>query len=78
MNPLIFHTIIIGSGLGGLTTGARLATHGKNVLIIEQHAVPGGCETTYKRGDFTFEVSLHEMDGLDEIDAKQTIFKNES
>lgn len=75
MNPLIFNTIIIGSGLGGLTTGARLATHGKNVLIIEQHAVPGGCATTYKRGDFTFEVSLHEMDGLDEIDAKQTIFK---
>jgi phytoene dehydrogenase-like protein len=60
-----YDTIIIGAGLGGLTAGAKLAKEGKKVLLIEQHNIPGGCATTFKRKDFTMEVGLHEMDGLD-------------
>ena len=34
--------VIVGSGMGGLTTAAMLAELGKRVLVLEQHYVPGG------------------------------------
>lgn len=66
---------IIGGGLGGLTAGAKLAKEGKRVLLVEQHSKPGGCATTFKRGVFTLEVGLHEMDGPSARDMKTRIFK---
>ncbi len=66
--------IIIGAGLGGLTAGAKLAKEGYKVLIIEQHDIPGGCATTFRRKGYTVEVGLHELDGLDDKDIKRTIF----
>lgn len=71
-----YDVIIIGSGLGGLTAGAKLAKEGKKVLMIEQHNIPGGCATTFKRKDFTVEVGLHEMDGLGKTDTKREIFED--
>jgi phytoene dehydrogenase-like protein len=71
-----YDIIVIGSGLGGLTAGAKLAREGKKVLLVEQHDRPGGCATTFKRRDFTFEVGLHEMDGLDRRDMKTRIFRD--
>ncbi len=72
--------IIIGSGLAGLTAGAKLAKEGKKVLLIEQHNKVGGCATVFHRkikGQKTgFEVGLHEMDGLDSVfDPKKLIFE---
>jgi len=69
-----YDVIIIGSGLGGLTAGAKLAKEGRKILLIEQHSIPGGCATTFKRGDFTLEVGLHEMDGPAARDMKTKIF----
>jgi len=69
-----YDAIIIGAGLGGLTAGAKLAKEGKTVLLIEQHSKSGGCATTFKRGDFTLEVGLHEMDGPSPRDMKTRIF----
>ena len=71
-----YDIIIIGAGLGGLTAGAKLAKEGKRVLLIEQHDRPGGCATTFNRKDFTFEVGLHEMDGLKNTDMKIKIFRD--
>ena len=71
-----YEIIIIGSGLGGLTAGAKLAKEGRKVLLIEQHNRPGGCATTFKRGDFTLEVGLHEMDGPSPGDMKTRIFND--
>ncbi|NTV26164.1 MAG: NAD(P)/FAD-dependent oxidoreductase [Chlorobiaceae bacterium] len=67
--------VIIGGGLGGLTAGALLAKRGKKVLLIEQHSVPGGCATTFRRRGFLVEAGLHEMDGLDSGDPKRRIFE---
>ncbi len=61
-----YDIIIIGGGLGGLTAGAKLARSGKKVFLVEQHYLPGGCATVFKRKDYTMEVGLHEMDGLHE------------
>lgn len=71
-----YDVIIIGSGLGGLTAGAKLAKEGRKVLLIEQHDRPGGCATTFRRGTFTFEVGLHEMDGPSPRDMKTRIFND--
>lgn len=68
-------TIVIGAGMGGLTAAAKLAHEGKRVLVIEQHYIPGGCATTFKRKDFIMEVGLHEMDGLNASDPKLSFFK---
>jgi all-trans-retinol 13,14-reductase len=69
-----YNTIIIGGGLAGLTAGATLTKFGKKVLLLEQHYKPGGCATTFKRGDFIVEVGLHEMSGMAEHGAIPQIF----
>lgn len=51
--------VIIGSGLGGLVCGAYLARSGFDVTLVEQHSIPGGYATSFDRGAFTFDVSLH-------------------
>ena len=73
---MTYDVIIIGAGLGGLVSGAKLAKQGKKVLLVEQHDRPGGCATTFKRKDYTFEVGLHEMDGLTKADMKIKIFRD--
>jgi phytoene dehydrogenase-like protein len=70
-----YNTIIVGGGLAGLTAGATLSKFGKKVLLLEQHHKPGGCATTFKRGDFIIEVGLHEMSGLSEDGNLRRIFK---
>jgi phytoene desaturase len=45
--------IIIGAGVGGLASAARLAKHGYNVTVIEKNAHPGGrCNFLKKNGHF--------------------------
>ena len=60
----VYDTIVIGAGGGGLGAGAALAKNGKKVLVIERHSKVGGYMTNFQRGPYSFEVSLHAMDGL--------------
>lgn len=53
--------IVIGAGNGGLLAATTFANAGKKVLIIEKHNVPGGYATSFRRGRFEFEASLHEL-----------------
>jgi all-trans-retinol 13,14-reductase len=56
----VWDAIIIGAGLGGLSCAAGFARQGFRPLVLEQHSVPGGYATTFKRpGGFVFDVSLH-------------------
>ncbi len=71
-----FDIIVIGSGLGGLVAAAKLARSGKKVMVIEQHNIPGGAATSFKREEYKFEVSLHAMDGLKDGDSKYKIFED--
>lgn len=55
-----YDAIIIGAGLGGLSCGAAFARQGYKTLVLEQHRVPGGYASSFKRpGGFTFDASLH-------------------
>ena len=51
--------VVIGSGLGGLCCAAYLARQGFPVTVVEKHDRPGGYATSFNRGRFNFEVSLH-------------------
>ena len=54
-----FDAIIIGSGIGGLTTAALLALNGKRVLVLEKHFKIGGWTHTFRRDDYEWDVGLH-------------------
>jgi phytoene desaturase len=48
--------LIIGSGLGGLSTALRLSTKGYDVTILEKHSKAGGRLNQLKLDGFTFDV----------------------
>lgn len=50
-----YDAIVIGSGIGGLTTGCYLAKRGVRVLVCEQNHQPGGCFTSFKHKGYTFD-----------------------
>ncbi|MFH1215348.1 MAG: FAD-dependent oxidoreductase [Pseudomonadota bacterium] len=56
-----YSLIVIGGGLSGLAAGIRFARFGGSVLILEQHAVPGGLNSYYYRKGFLLETGLHAM-----------------
>lgn len=58
--PGTYDAVVIGAGLGGLSAAAAFARQGFKVVVLEQHDVPGGYASSFKRpGGFTFDVSLH-------------------
>ncbi|MBU4305036.1 MAG: NAD(P)/FAD-dependent oxidoreductase [Candidatus Omnitrophica bacterium] len=54
-----YDVIIIGAGVAGLTCGCYLAKAGLKVLIAEQHYIPGGYCTSFKRKGYVFDVGVH-------------------
>ena len=54
----VYDAVVIGSGAGGLAAGCNLALNGSKVLMLEQHNIPGGVTTSFRRGRFEFEISV--------------------
>lgn len=59
-----YDAVVIGAGTGGLSAALALASAGKKTLLVEQHNLPGGCSTSFIRGRFEFDASLHEYCGI--------------
>jgi prolycopene isomerase len=59
-----YDVVVIGAGNAGLTSALTLAKSGARVLLLEKHNIPGGCATSFIRGRFEFEVSLHQLSGI--------------
>src|SRR5262249_34778438 len=51
--------IVVGSGMGGMTTAALLSQLGRRVLVLEQHYVPGGFTHMFKRPGYSWDVGVH-------------------
>ena len=56
-----YDAVVIGAGNGGLVAAIRLLQGGAKVLLVEKHNLPGGFATSFRRGRFEFEASLHEL-----------------
>ena len=56
-----YDTIVIGSGLAGMTAAKKLGLNGRKVLLLESHNKLGGFATWFRRkqGEHIFDVSLH-------------------
>lgn len=70
-----YDAIVIGAGNGGLIAALRLVESGKKTLLVEKHTVPGGFATSFIRGRFEFEASLHEMCQLGTAEKPGDLYK---
>ncbi len=70
-----YDVVVVGAGLGGLSAATWLAKEGRKVLLLERHRVPGGYASSFKRGRFEFEISLHELSGLGTAADKGPLWK---
>ena len=55
--------IIIGAGIAGMSAGVYALQSGFDVTIFEQHRIPGGNCTSWKRKGYLFEGALHWLTG---------------
>ena len=56
-----YDVIVIGAGNGGLAAAATCAKAGLSTLLLEKHNIPGGAASSFVRGRFEFDPSLHEL-----------------
>lgn len=54
-----YDALVIGSGIGGLTTAALLADIGWKVAVLEQHYTAGGYTHSYARNGYEWDVGVH-------------------
>jgi len=68
-------TIVIGSGAGGLTAAVALARAGQQVLVLEQHYLPGGWCHSFSLEGHQFSPGVHYIGGLNEEGAMRRIYE---
>jgi len=54
-----YDALVIGSGIGGLTTAALLSELGWRVAVLEQHYTAGGATHSYDRAGYDWDVGVH-------------------
>src|SRR5512144_1846331 len=54
-----YDALVIGSGIGGLTTASLLSALGQRVAVFEQHYTAGGNTHSYERAGYDWDVGVH-------------------
>ena len=70
-----YDVIVVGAGNGGLAAAANTAKAGLKTLLLEKHNLPGGCATSFRRGRFEFEPSLHELCSVGNAEKPDSVYK---
>ncbi|MBT8306401.1 MAG: NAD(P)/FAD-dependent oxidoreductase, partial [Maribacter sp.] len=68
-----YDSILIGSGMGSLTTAAILSKEGQQVLVLERHYTAGGFTHVFKRKGYEWDVGIHY---IGEVQRPKSITKN--
>ena len=58
--------IIIGAGIGGLSTGCYAQMNDYRTQILEMHGAPGGVCASWRRGGYVFDGCIHNLAGTSE------------
>ena len=56
-----YDIVVVGAGNAGMSAALQCQLAGKKTLLIEKHNLPGGAATSFVRGRFEIEPSLHEI-----------------
>ena len=70
-----YDAIIIGGGMGGLTTAAKLVEAGCSVIVLEKYIIPGGSAGYFERHGFVFDVGSSMMFGMGDSGTTNLITK---
>jgi C-3',4' desaturase CrtD len=52
----MYNAAVIGAGMAGMATAARLQAAGLSTIVFEAHGQPGGCAGFFRRRGFAFDV----------------------
>ena len=70
-----YDTVVIGSGIGGLTAALCHAQAGEKVIVIEQHYVPGGWSHSFTMDGNQFNTGVHYIGELSKGGLLRNIFE---
>ena len=71
----MYDVIVIGSGIGALTTAGLLAgVAGARVLVLEKHSTPGGLTHSFRRMGASWDVGLHYVGDMEPGSRPRQIF----
>jgi prolycopene isomerase len=65
--------IVIGAGIGGLTTAALLQERGFSTVVFEKNNFPGGSCSAFRKGGYTFDAGASVFYGFSDDDTKGTL-----
>ncbi|MDF2540390.1 MAG: amine oxidase [Herbinix sp.] len=68
--------LIIGAGVAGMSAGIYAQQSGFDVTILEQHTIPGGNCTSWKRNGYLFEGALHWLTGSSNHTPLNQVWRN--
>jgi all-trans-retinol 13,14-reductase len=69
-----YDAVVIGSGMGGLTTAALLSELGWRVCVLEQHYTAGGYTHSYERNGYEWDVGVHYIGDVGTSTRTQRLF----
>ncbi|MCQ2537310.1 MAG: NAD(P)/FAD-dependent oxidoreductase [Lachnospiraceae bacterium] len=70
-----YDVVVVGAGNAGLSAALQLLKEKKKILVIEQHNLPGGCASSFVRGRYEFDPSLHELCNVGSKEAPGSVRK---
>jgi phytoene dehydrogenase-like protein len=69
-----YEVVVVGGGIGGLTTAALLAARGVSVCLFERQPSPGGCVANVEHSGFAFEPTNGLYSGWESGGVYESIF----
>ncbi len=67
--------VIIGGGVAGMATGIYAQQNGYDTTIFEQHSIPGGVCTSWKRKGYTIDGCIHWLMGCRPEDEMYRVYQ---
>jgi phytoene dehydrogenase-like protein len=68
--------IVVGAGVAGLSAAVYALQSGFDVTVYEQHTIPGGNCTSWRRKGYLFEGAMHWLTGSSKNTALYEVWKN--